>query len=121
MTLKDIELELIELRKEHEAMAEVVKHHVKNFDKLRNWHENIYQADVVVMKPIVTNYESKRFENGKQHQDSLDNLTKIITGMINKGLAPQIGWRIVDKYDVWIIEDIIYRQEEGTLEFEMTF
>ena len=46
MTLKDIELELIELRKEHEAMAEVVKHHIKNFDKLRNWHKLESQADI---------------------------------------------------------------------------
>ena len=53
MTLKDIELELIELRKEHEAMAEVVKHHVKNFDKLRNWHKLESQANVVVKTKIV--------------------------------------------------------------------
>jgi len=66
MTLKDIELELIELRKEHEAMAEVVKHHIKNFDKLRNWHKLESQADVVVMPFKALAYGARfKFRNCK--------------------------------------------------------
>ena len=59
MTLKDIELELIELRKEHEAMAEVVKHHIKNFDKLRNWHKLESQANVVVKTKIAEEKQNR--------------------------------------------------------------
>jgi len=82
MTLKDIELELIELRKEHEAMAEVVKHHIKNFDKLRNWHKLESQANVVVNTKIVEMIK----EGEEACFDAMADASVVENGAIEKNL-----------------------------------